>query len=69
MEEHIKEMETRNEMLPTLNSAGKAHSASRARSSCNLESPDGSIVSTFTQVPGLEETKRNKSKNIKTLKY
>lgn len=47
-------------MLPTRSSAGRAQSARRARSSCSWQLPVGSIVSTFTQVPGLEETGRSK---------
>lgn len=48
------------EVLPTRSSAGRAQSARRARSSCSRQLPVGSIVSTFTQVPGLEETGRSK---------
>lgn len=47
-------------MLPTRSSAGRAQSARRARSSCSRQLPVGSMVSTFTQVPGLEETARSK---------
>lgn len=53
------------ETLPTRSSAGRAQSASRARSSCSRQLPGGSIVSTFTQVPGLEETGKGKRKTTK----
>lgn len=48
------------EVVPTRSLAGRAQSARRARSSCSRQLPVGSIVSTFTQVPGLEETGRSK---------